>query len=140
MGSWPFVFGSLILLIMYVCFSSTLKVFLLRLKYNKLDLKSKNTGEAIIHHMGELGLVILLFEKLESSTKIPPNPHLILESITIWFWTFFQAYISILFAIAYLYTYGKLALILFNRGIKLRKILIILFASIMTFLAFVQLI
>ncbi len=95
-------------------------------------MKDRDTGHALILHMGEVGLLILLFEKIESSTVIPDYPYII--SI----WSFVQLYIVLLFMVSAIYTYGKILFILRNNGFGSFKISLILSLSVFTIFIFIH--
>lgn len=113
-------------------FSQYGKKLKLRVENNDLNLKDRDTGHALILHMGEVGLLILLFEKIESSTTIPDYPYVI--SI----WSFVQLYIVLLFMVSAIYTYGKMIFILHNNGFNDFKIYLIIFLSVFTIIIFIN--
>ncbi len=69
-SSWPFSIGAAIITVLIFLFSKYGKKLKLKIEGNDLNLKDRDTGHALILHMGELSLLILLFEKIESSTVI----------------------------------------------------------------------
>ena len=100
-----------------------------KIRNDELNLKNKDIGHVLIQHLGEISLIILLFDKLNSSTIIPPN--------TISFWAIVQVYITALLMIASFYTYGKLIFTLMDNGFNQCKTSVVFFLSIITTFTFI---
>lgn len=100
-----------------------------KIQNNDFDLKNKDAGQILIQHLAELTVVLLLFEKLDSSSVIPKD--------TTAFWAVIQAYIVLLLLSASYYTYGKLIFMLMNNGFSEAKTFFILVLSAITISIFI---
>ena len=127
-GSWIPAIVLLTMAFAVFAFSHYFKKLRDKIKNNEFDLEGKDTGQVLIQHLGEASIVILLFEKLDSSTVIPEN--------TTAFWAIIQAYIVLLLVFAGFYTYGKLIFILMSNGFSEKKTFLILILSAITILIF----
>ena len=125
MMSWPFAISMPILLIIAFALSNYFKELRDKIQRNEFHLKDRDIGNVLFQHLGEVGLSLLLFEKLDSSTINIPSDYIKI-------WAIIQIYVVCLLVSAVLYSYGKLMFILLENNLGELKTLAIVSLSVLT--------
>lgn len=101
------------------------------LESNSFDLKDENMGKVLIQHISEMGVALLLFDKLRTTTLLYEGFNFI--KMLIWVWIPFKFLVIVLLALVSFYSYGRLAIIFGNKNISQAKFLVVLLLSVFTF-------
>ncbi|WP_227429073.1 hypothetical protein [Psychrobacter sp. I-STPA6b] len=101
------------------------------LENNSFDLKDDSIEQVLAQHMGEMGLAVLFFDKMNSKDIIYSNS--IFLEVLQWLWIPFKFILITLLILVSLYSYGKLAVIYGNKNISFIIFIIVLFLSVFTF-------
>lgn len=104
--------------------------------FNKLDngeinLKDEDIGKVLLQHIGEIGIAVLLLDKLQT-TSIKYQLPLSIEIIN-YLWIVFKILIFLVLLAVNFYSYGRLAVFFGNKNISQWKFFLVLIVSIFVF-------
>lgn len=88
-------------------------------------------GKVIIQHISEMGVALLLFDKLRTTTLLYEGFNFI--KVPVWVWVPFKFLVIVILALVSFYSYGRLAIIFGNKNIGQAKFLIVLLLSLFIF-------
>lgn len=127
---WPI--SAAVLAVIAYLFSDSFNNLRIKLSNNRIVLEDESIFDTLIRHMGEIGLVLLFIEKVNSTTKLEYKYKILNE--VVWAWSSIQLWLVLLLISVSLYSYGRLAIVFGNRDESAIIFVVVLIISAFTFI------